>query len=695
MALCLQHYDEPAFPVRTIILAQCFLTSKRARISLKSNISTVKPAEVPIPTARPSATSRAAERPLTHRSRQALAFPFAATVVLLVLGFASGAATNSRLAWTFGGVAGVLLAWQGCLYALSKRRGQTFAWEFVATPSHYVQASVQFAIYAYWGWYWRNVYTEAPLILAQVAFLYALDALVTWSRGQTWRVGFGAWPIIFSTNLFMWFKDDWFIFQFLMVATGVLGKQFIRWRRDGKITHIFNPSAFGLTLFSLALIFTGTTGYTWGEQIALTQGRPPHIYLEIFLCGMVVQYFFFVTLMTFSAAGMLALLTIIYTKLSGVYLFVDSNIPIAVFLGLHLLMTDPATTPRSSLGRIMFGSLYGAGVFAAFIILDAFHVPTFYDKLVVVPLLNLLTPVLDRIAAFGMMGRFGKWEASVGPRRMNLAFMGGWIVLFLAMLGTGFVEAPHPGATIGFWKKAAEEKRPHATENLLVLLAQFEKQDLNDPTKVFGSMGSHTRLDRAETLGVICQQAGLVYAEGKIIPPEPARAAHFFNKACAFGNAEGCANFAVEYLFAKTAGVEGDITRALAMLEQACPQTTNGRICFIVGYACETGRTRAVDKAKARSLYSRGAALGDLEACKRAGRMAVLGEGGPVDPAAAIPWLQKAVDAQDGQSCLYLSKLYHLGEGVPQDEPRAVALLEKACNLGVQPACDLLKQSKR
>jgi TPR repeat protein len=73
----------------------------------------------------------------------------------------------------------------------------------------------------------------------------------------------------------------------------------------------------------------------------------------------------------------------------------------------------------------------------------------------------------------------------------------------------------------------------------------------------------------------------------------------------------------------------------------------------------------------------------------------VLGEGGPVDPAAAIPWLQKAVDAQDGQSCLYLSKLYHLGEGVPQDEPRAVALLEKACNLGVQPACDLLKQSKR
>ena len=655
----------------------------------------MKSAEAPNAAAQHCAVSAVTEHTVTHRSWQALILPLAATLALLAFGFVSRARTNSRLAWTFGGVAAVLLGWQGYLYVRAKGKGLTFAWEFVALPSHYVQASVQFAIYAYWGWYWRNVYTEAPLILAQVAFLYAFDALVTWSRGQTWRVGFGPWPIIFSTNLFMWFKDDWFIFQFLMVATGVLGKQFIRWRRDGKVTHIFNPSAFGLTLFSLALIFTGTTGYTWGEQIAITQGRPPHIYLEIFLCGMVVQYLFYVTLMTFSAAGMLALLTIVYTRMTGVYLFVDSNIPIAVFLGLHLLMTDPATTPRSSLGRIMFGSLYGAGVFAAFIILDAFHLPTFYDKLVVVPLLNLLTPVLDRIAALGAPGRFGKWEAEVGSRKMNLGFMGGWIALFLAMLCTGFVEAPHPGATIGFWKKAAEEKRPHATENLLVLLSQLENQDWNDRTMVFGSIGSTSHRNRAETLGILCEQAGLVYAEGKIIPADPAKAAHFFDKACGFGNADGCANLAVEYLFTKAMDIGGDINGALNRLEQTCPQTTNGRICFIVGYAFETGKGRVVDKSKARELYVRGAILGDLEACKRAGRMAALGEGGPVDSAAAAPWLQKAADAQDGQSCFYLAKLYHTGEGVPKDEARATALLEKACNLGVQPACELVRQSKQ
>ena len=39
-------------------------------------------------------------------------------------------------------------------------------------------------VFAYWGWYWREVYHELPLIAAQVVFLYVLDMLVGWS-GET------------------------------------------------------------------------------------------------------------------------------------------------------------------------------------------------------------------------------------------------------------------------------------------------------------------------------------------------------------------------------------------------------------------------------------------------------------------------------------------------------------------------------
>ena len=40
-------------------------------------------------------------------------------------------------------------------------------------------------------------------------------------------------------------------------------------------------------------------------------------------------------------------------------MFIDSSIPVSVFIGLHLLVTDPATSPRSNSGKIVFGGLYG------------------------------------------------------------------------------------------------------------------------------------------------------------------------------------------------------------------------------------------------------------------------------------------------------------------------------------------------
>jgi hypothetical protein len=57
---------------------------------------------------------------------------------------------------------------------------------------------------------------------------------------------------------------------------------------------------------------------------------------------------------------------------------------------MHLLVTDPSTSPRTPLGRAVFGVLYGLGVFGLYALLGAMGLPTFYDKLMMVPLLNLL-----------------------------------------------------------------------------------------------------------------------------------------------------------------------------------------------------------------------------------------------------------------------------------------------------------------
>jgi len=210
---------------------------------------------------------------------------------------------SAPLTRAFAGAAGALALWGLLLWALPARRARGFGVEFVKPlQSHYVQASVQLCIYAYWGWYWPQVYRSAPLILGQIVFLYAFEALLTWSRGRAWRLSAGPLPVVFSTNLFLWFRDDWFLLQFALIATCALGKEFVRWKRDGRSTHIFNPSAFGLGLFSAWLLASGrTTELTWGVEVATTLGFPPYIYVLIFSVGLVVQYLFAVTLMTLSA----------------------------------------------------------------------------------------------------------------------------------------------------------------------------------------------------------------------------------------------------------------------------------------------------------------------------------------------------------------------------------------------------------
>src|ERR1700683_4762360 len=175
---------------------------------------------------------------------------------------------------SFIGTAGVLCVILVLLIRQVARTGRVLSFEYVPKKVHYVQLTMHSCIFAYWGWYWREVYHDIPLILAQVAFVYALDSMICWFRRDKWVLGFGPFPIVFSTNLFLWFHDRWFYLQFAMIAVGVLGKEFLKWKREGRSVHIFNPSGFSLATFSIFLIATNNTSLTWGIQIANTISRP-------------------------------------------------------------------------------------------------------------------------------------------------------------------------------------------------------------------------------------------------------------------------------------------------------------------------------------------------------------------------------------------------------------------------------------
>jgi hypothetical protein len=373
--------------------------------------------------------------------------------------------------WSFLGPAAALFVWGGLLLVSARRRRRKLALDIVLRKQHYVQACAHISIFLYWGWYWRTVYESAWLIVAQLLFAYAFDILLSWSRRDTATLGFGPLPIVFSTNLFLWFKQDWFYLQFAMIAVAFAAKEFIRWNRDGENTHVFNPSAFTLTLFSAALLLTGTSDITWGQDIAITQFYPPHMYLFLFLVALPGQYLFGVTTMTMSAVVTTYVCGLAYYAVTGTYYFFDSYIPIAVFLGMHLLFTDPSTSPRTELGRMIFGALYGLSTIALYALLGQFGLPAFYDKLLQVPLLNLSIRAIDRLVRSDALRRFdpGSLARSLAGRRRNLAYISVWVIVFAIMSAAQGVGDRHPGQWIPFWQYACGQDRTRACEYLAQL----------------------------------------------------------------------------------------------------------------------------------------------------------------------------------------------------------------------------------
>ena len=94
---------------------------------------------------------------------------------------------------------------------------------------------------------------------------------------------------------------------------------------------------------------------------------------------------------------------------------------------MHLLVTDPSTSPRTPLGRVIFGVSYGLGVFGLYSLLGSMGMPTFYDKLLCVPILNLLVPAIDRfVKSIGPLSLLHRLALDGPLGRGNLAHMAVW-----------------------------------------------------------------------------------------------------------------------------------------------------------------------------------------------------------------------------------------------------------------------------
>jgi len=469
--------------------------------------------------------SRKARKGAKAQRKPAL-LPFVFAFGLGGFGFFPAVRSNGRLLAAFLVASAVLCLWNLVLLL----SGRVLTLGVSLKKQHYMQACVQVSVLLYWGWYWPQVYASVYLIAAQLLFAYAFDMLLGWSRRDEYWFGFAPFPVIFSINLFLLFRPDYFWLQFAMVAVGMTAKETIRWERDGRRVHIFNPSSFPLAVFSLALLATGTTDITWGKEIASTQFYPPHMYLMLFLIALPGQFLFGVTSMTMSAVLATWAFGRSYFAVTGIYFFYDSYIPIAVFLGMELLFTDPSTSPRTELGRIIYGVLYGFSTCVLYELLGLAGMPMFYDKLLQVPLLNLSVRGIDRVARSkvlrgldpGAMGRL------LSPRVRSLAYLSVWVVVFAGLSATQGLGDDHPGQWLPFWRQACQDGKAYACP----YLADLETG--------FCGRGSAWACNDAGLMDIALARSGEDSRRSSA-----AGAAEPFRKACEMGFSVGCRNLQV------------------------------------------------------------------------------------------------------------------------------------------------------
>ena len=417
-------------------------------------------------------TPSAPGTPDTGHSLRVLALP-----AVLGLGVAAFSllTTDITLRRTFAAAGASLLLWCAVLAVLAWRGKRQLSIQFVPRAQHWVQACAQLTLILYIAANGTLFRASLPFIFAQLVFAYGVDSLLNWSRRSVYLIGFGPFPIIFSINLFLLFKPPWLIWQFALIILGFVAKEFIRWTRDGRSAHIFNPSSFPLAVVSVVLLVTGASDLAFGSAIANEEFDTPHIHLAIFLLALPGQFLFGVARTTLAAALTLYAVGMLYLSATGTYLLYDAFIPPAVFIGMTLLVTDPSTSPRRDVGRLVFGMLYGLMTAAAFVLLERAGAPTFYDKLLPVPLLNLMVRRLDRISLPRSLATVPLVQRlrSLSPRRRHVVVTGVWAAVFVLLATVQGVGDRHPGQYLPFWQQACAEGSERACTYSVNLTAVY------------------------------------------------------------------------------------------------------------------------------------------------------------------------------------------------------------------------------
>jgi TPR repeat protein len=330
---------------------------------------------------------------------------------------------------------------------------------------------------------------------------------------------------------------------------------------------------------------------------------------------------------------------------------------------MHLLVTDPSTSPRTDLGRIIFGILYGLSVVVLYALLESISTESFYDKLLAVPILNLMIQGIDRAARSKAMKRFDPTAlvARLAPRRRNLAYMSVWVVIFAII------------------QSLTSTDQELARQNLLAhtLLSQGQ---------VEGAI-SHFRVAAERGDAEAQSNLGVLYVIGEGVGQDDAEAVRWYRKSAEQGFDP--AQFNLGGMYERGAGVAQDYVEA-ARWYRAAAEQGNAEAQTDLGILYATGRGVALDNVEAARWYRMAAKQGHADAQYSLGFMYATGRGVEQDDVEAERWCRKAAERGNPEAQYNLGSMYATGWVVEQDPAEAERWYRQAAEQGHAAAqCEL------
>jgi hypothetical protein len=301
----------------------------------------------------------------------------------------------------------------------------------------FFQFLAQLGIYLYWGMYNPVVIERIPLIVHQIAFGYLFQFSLSMFYERKYTISFSTSAAIMSANLFIWFAPKVYFFHYIIIVATLFGKMFLTRIVNGVERHIFNPSglvsfllAVGISVYSFNEEFNFFE-YIYGPQMGAFWLWLPHFDIVVLIASCITLWTPNLYLIPMSCFSFLLGVNFLTRAYAGKFLF-DALGKGSVFLGVTFLITDPATSPRSKIGQILYGITYAISLSFAVTLLIGFKWNLYYKKVFFICILNLLTPFYDRIGEWIETRFWGEDGLKLKFSRIKL------LVMYIAFFAVAF-----------------------------------------------------------------------------------------------------------------------------------------------------------------------------------------------------------------------------------------------------------------